>query len=107
MKASSQFFSDFRKLRVKNNDGNFSIIRMDQFLDELFLCESYFDVILPIIPKRKVLEQNEGLCPRISILEGELDLELLEKVEEDNKIAEEEEINDNKEIFEDFGEEKK
>ena len=75
-KKLEPLYSDYRKLRVRNPDGGFVITHMDEFVDELITKPSVFDVTLPPIPKRKVLEINKEIGPRVSLLEADLNLEL-------------------------------
>lgn len=75
--------NDFRKLRMRHSSGEFSITFMDDFVDQLLHEERVCDIILPRLPKRFVLEENDELPPRISILEEELDEE--ENLSEENK----------------------
>lgn len=70
-------YSDNRKLRFRNQDGTFKIIYMDEFIDLMLTSESLCDTNLPIISKRNILEENGQLKPRVSILEQELEKELL------------------------------
>lgn len=48
---------------------------MDEYIEQLLTEESVFEVILPALPKRRILEQNEDIDPRISILEADLELD--------------------------------
>ncbi|KAJ4448090.1 U4/U6-U5 snRNP complex subunit prp38 [Periplaneta americana] len=66
-------FNDSRKLRRQNRQGQFELIHMDEFIDELLREERLCDVILPRIQKRHVLEENNELEPKISALEDDLD----------------------------------
>ncbi len=45
---------------------------MDEYIEELLSNEVVFEVTLPVLPKRSILEVNENLKPRISILEADL-----------------------------------
>ncbi|KAF9544049.1 hypothetical protein EC957_012435 [Mortierella hygrophila] len=65
---------DGRKLRKRGNSG-YSIIHMDEFIDELLREERVCDVVLPRLTKRYVLEDTGELNPRISALE-EVEMEL-------------------------------
>ena len=65
-------YNDFRKLRVMDKMGRFSVIHMDEFIDMLLRDERVFDVILPRISKRRVHEEANELDPRISALEEEI-----------------------------------
>ncbi|KAG9302150.1 hypothetical protein G9A89_020584 [Geosiphon pyriformis] len=65
--------NDYRKLRRRTLGGDFDIISMDEFIDELLREERVCDTIMPRITKRYVLEENEELPPRISALEEDLE----------------------------------
>lgn len=65
-------YNDFRKLRIMDKMGRFSVIHMDEFVDMLLRDERVFDVILPRISKRRVHEEANELDPRISVLEEEI-----------------------------------
>ncbi|CAG8663062.1 8912_t:CDS:1, partial [Paraglomus occultum] len=58
--------------------GDFEIICMDEFIDNLLREERVFDTILPRLSKRHVLEENDELPPRISALEDDLEDDLSE-----------------------------
>lgn len=73
---------DSRKLRRQNRGGQFELIHMDEFVDDLLREERMFDIILPRIQKRHVLEENNEIEPKISALEDDLD-EDLEKSDEE------------------------
>ncbi|KAG0074829.1 hypothetical protein BGZ90_010422 [Linnemannia elongata] len=73
---------DGRKLRKRGNNG-YSIIHMDEFIDELLREERVCDVVLPRLTKRYVLEDTGELNPRISALEeAEMELEQEREAEE-------------------------
>lgn len=76
-------FNDSRKLRVQNKQGEFGIIHMDEFIDQLLKDERSCDIILPRIQKRYVLEENNELEARISALEDDMD-ENIESSDEDD-----------------------
>ncbi|CAG8634289.1 12973_t:CDS:2, partial [Ambispora gerdemannii] len=57
--------NDYRKLRRRNPGGDFEIVCMDEFIDELLREERVCDTILPRISKRYVLEENDELPLRI------------------------------------------
>lgn len=63
---------DYRKLRFRRMDGGYSLTHMDEFVDELLTQERVCSVILPRLTRRDVLEELEGLEPRISMLEDAL-----------------------------------
>ena len=59
---------------------------MDELIDELLHNERCCDIILPRIQKRHILEQNEQLEPRVSILDDDLsDVDSEEEEEEPEK----------------------
>nr|CAG4647417.1 EOG090X0DXI [Megafenestra aurita] len=66
-------YNDYRKIRIQNKDGNFELLYMDDFIDNILRSERYCDVILPRLQKRKVLEEANELEPRISALEENLE----------------------------------
>lgn len=66
-------FNDNRKLRRQNREGQFQIIHMDEYIDELLREERLCDIILPRIQKRHVLEENNELEPKVSALDEDLD----------------------------------
>lgn len=80
---------DYRKLRISDRDHKFSVIHMDELIDNLLHEERVFDVILPRMTKRIVLEENGDL----EMYKSEVDLNLIpsqvihEKVEKSDKEA--------------------
>lgn len=65
--------ADWRKLRRQKQDGQFDVIHMDEFVDELLREERKFGVILPRIQKRYVLEENNELEAKISALDDDFE----------------------------------
>ncbi len=63
------FYNDNRKLRLRNMIGEFSIIYVDQFIDNLLRQQIFMGISLPFLPKRAALEQQQALEPRVSLLE--------------------------------------
>ncbi|PWN50664.1 PRP38-domain-containing protein [Violaceomyces palustris] len=61
--------NDYRKLRWRDLAGNYSLSYMDTFVDQLLQEQRVCDIILPRLTRRDVLEEIEGLAPRISKLE--------------------------------------
>ncbi|KAM0788490.1 hypothetical protein ACM66B_001622 [Microbotryomycetes sp. NB124-2] len=59
---------DYRKIRVRNMNGSYSITTMDEFADQLLTEERVCEIQLPRLTQRKVLEDTEGLAPRRSKL---------------------------------------
>ena len=52
--------------------GKFSVITMDDYIDNLLREERYFDVILPRISKRILHEELNELEPRVYMIDTEL-----------------------------------
>lgn len=80
--------ADSRKLRRQNREGQFELMNMDEFIDSLLRDERVCDVILPRIQSRHVLEENNELESKVSILE--------EDIEEGVDSSDEEEPTDKK-----------
>jgi pre-mRNA-splicing factor 38A len=54
-------------------DGSFVLTNVDVVVDQLLTQDRVFDIILPRISKRNLLEETQGLAARPSILESLLD----------------------------------
>ncbi|KEP61158.1 UNVERIFIED_CONTAM: pre-mRNA splicing factor, putative [Hammondia hammondi] len=67
--------ADYRKLRLRLADGKFTIVCMDEFVDDCLRKTNFLDVDLPVLPKREVLE-NEGDLPptRLTALEHDVEV---------------------------------
>ncbi|KAL7042542.1 hypothetical protein ACKWTF_001181 [Chironomus riparius] len=81
-------YNDYRKLRRQNRMGHYEIVHMDEFIDELLREERVCDVILPRIQKRCVLEESGELDPKVSLLDDDLDQEMMTDDEENEKVSE-------------------
>ena len=90
-------YCDYRKLRMVNNEGKYEIIYMDEFIDVLLEESGVFNIALPKLVKRKVLEENDGLGKRVSLLDEELNNKKGEE-ESDDDDDDEEDVD----IFEDL-----
>jgi pre-mRNA-splicing factor 38A len=66
--------NDYRKIRVREGVG-WRLTNMDEFADRLLREPYCFDLALPHLPKRSVLEEQRRLRPRRSILEQEWEAE--------------------------------
>lgn len=64
--------TDYRKLKVRNQNG-FRIEHMDEFIDRLLNEPRAFDIALPNLMARNLLEDLDELEPRESVLQAELD----------------------------------
>ncbi|OXB54737.1 hypothetical protein ASZ78_011055, partial [Callipepla squamata] len=81
-------YNDYRKIKSQNRNGEFELMHVDEFIDELLHEERVCDIILPRLQKRYVLEEAEQLEPRVSALEEDMDdvESSEEEEEEDEKI---------------------
>lgn len=79
--------ADSRKLRRQKRDGSFDLIHMDEYIDELLREDRMFDVILPRMQKRHVLEENNELEAKVSALDDDFEdgLESSDEEEEEEK----------------------
>ncbi|RVE73751.1 hypothetical protein OJAV_G00034380 [Oryzias javanicus] len=73
-----------RKIKTQNRNGEFELMHVDEFIDELLHAERVCDIILPRLQRRQVLEEAEMLDPRVSALEEDLD-EVESSEEEDEE----------------------
>ncbi|KAL6964691.1 hypothetical protein U1Q18_035749 [Sarracenia purpurea var. burkii] len=80
-------YNDYRKLRRKSPDGQFSLTHVDEVIDELLTKDYSCDVAMPRIKKRWTLESIGSLEPRKSALEDDFEEEE-EKEEEDERNTE-------------------
>ncbi|TDH71764.1 hypothetical protein CCR75_001794 [Bremia lactucae] len=64
--------SDYRKIRKRNVIG-WDVTHVDEIADALLHEEYYIDLALPRLVEREILEKIEGLPPRRSPIEDELD----------------------------------
>ncbi|MEE6495554.1 hypothetical protein FKM82_002079 [Ascaphus truei] len=79
-------YNDYRKIKTQNRDGDFELMHVDEFIDELLHSERICDIILPRLQKRYVLEETEQLDTRVSALEEDMDdVESSEDEEDDDK----------------------
>ena len=82
-KTLEPYYSDYRKLRLNTPEG-WTIIHMDEYVDELLEKEMAFNINLPFLTSRKVLELRGDLPPRKSILDDEFDGMVAELEKEDS-----------------------
>uniref|UniRef100_U3JLV7 Pre-mRNA-splicing factor 38B n=1 Tax=Ficedula albicollis TaxID=59894 RepID=U3JLV7_FICAL len=82
-------YNDYRKIKSQNRKGEFELMHVDEFIDELLHEERVCDIILPRLQKRYVVEEAEQLGPRVSALEGDMDdVESSEEEEEEDEKLE-------------------
>ena len=88
-----KLFCDYKKLVILKSKG-YAITHMDEYIDSLLNDEHIFEISLPKIPKRSVLEENGSLQPYISVLENELNIDKNKKESESESDSETEEEKD-------------
>ncbi len=71
-----KLYCDYKKLVILKSKG-YAIIHMDEYIDSLLNEEHIFEISLPKIPKRNVLEENGELKPYVSVLENELIISMI------------------------------
>ncbi|XP_048205913.1 pre-mRNA-splicing factor 38A-like [Perognathus longimembris pacificus] len=81
-------YNDYRKIKSQNRNGEFELMHVDEFIDELLHSERVCDIILPRLQKRYVLEEAEQLEPRVSLLEDMDDVQSSEEEEEEDEKLE-------------------
>ncbi|OAV94160.1 hypothetical protein PTTG_27104 [Puccinia triticina 1-1 BBBD Race 1] len=59
---------DYRKLRTRNLDGPYGLMTFDELIDNLLTESIVFEIVLPRLTSRKVLEELESLPSRKSSL---------------------------------------
>lgn len=87
-------YNDYRKLRRQNRMGQYEIVHMDEFIDELLREERVCDVILPRIQKRQVLEEAGELEQKISLLDDDLDQDVEMSSEEEESALSHKQVKD-------------
>lgn len=75
---------DFRKIRVQRKDGTFEVKRMDELVWMMLREERVFDVIMPRMTKRRVLEEEGVIDLREPLIDAS------EMIEGDEREREEE-----------------
>jgi len=66
-------YNDYRKMKRLNRDDKYELVHMDEFIDELLREERVLDIQLPRLQKRSVLEENNQIEPRQSVLDEDID----------------------------------
>jgi pre-mRNA-splicing factor 38A len=65
--------NDYRRVRVRRPDGSFALSHIDEIIDEMLRQDHLFNIAMPRLPQRKVLEETGQLGPKESVLQGEFD----------------------------------
>lgn len=82
-RALEPHLGDRRKLRLRQRNGTFALTHVDELVDQLLQEDRVYDIILPRLASRMVLEETEDLEPREPLLADFADaLEELEDVAE-------------------------
>ena len=93
-----KLYCDYKKLVILKSKG-YAIIHMDEYIDQLLNDEHIFEISLPKIPKRSVLEENGELSPYVSVLENELNVDRNKKDNDnDNESNNDSETEEEKDI---------
>lgn len=90
---------DKRKIRMKMNDGSYSLSFVDELIDRLLREDRVFDIILPRLTKRIVFEESNELEERISPLQYMLDEEVDSNISSAEEEQEEEEEKSKKSVI--------
>ena len=61
--------ADYRRIRVRNPDGSFGLTHIDQMVDQLLTQEYVFNIAMPRLQARSVLEGTGQLPPRTSTMQ--------------------------------------
>ena len=93
-----KLYCDYKKLVILKSKG-YAIIHMDEYIDQLLNDEHIFEISLPKIPKRSVLEENGELSPYVSVLENELNVDRNKKDEDKSESESETEEEKDIDIF--------
>jgi len=89
-KKLEPLYSDYRKLRIMDTQRKFSVLHMDEFIDNLLHEDKVLNISLPRLTKRVVLEDNRDIEPYKSELEEQnlIPTELIEEKVERQRIEE-------------------
>ena len=93
-----KLYCDYKKLVILKSKG-YATIHMDEYIDQLLNDEHIFEISLPKIPKRSVLEENGELSPYVSVLENELNVDRNKKDEDKSESESETEEEKDIDIF--------
>ncbi|XP_022756188.1 pre-mRNA-splicing factor 38 isoform X2 [Durio zibethinus] len=90
-------YNDYRKVRLKSPEGNFTLTHVDEVIDELLTKDYSYDIALPRIKKRWTLESLGALDARKSVLEDDFEEE--EEKDENEQDDLEEEVAHEKDYY--------
>ena len=63
-KKLEPYLADQRKIRIRISTGAYVLTYVDEVVDELLTKDRVFDIILPRLTKRAILEDGDELEPR-------------------------------------------
>lgn len=75
-------YSDYRKIVKQKVNGRYELVHMDEIADELLTSDYAYDMNLPYLPRRKLLEDAGLIDSRVTVLSRE---ELKQMAEEDEE----------------------
>jgi len=81
-------YNDSRKMKYLTRDEKYQLIHMDEFIDQLLREERVLDIQLPRLQKRNVLEENNELEARQSILDEDIENESSDESDEEEEKEE-------------------
>eukprot|EP01130_Rhizamoeba_saxonica_P000787 TRINITY_DN10701_c0_g1_i1.p1 TRINITY_DN10701_c0_g1~~TRINITY_DN10701_c0_g1_i1.p1 ORF type:complete len:431 (-),score=84.28 TRINITY_DN10701_c0_g1_i1:15-1286(-) len=82
-------YGDWRKVRVMNDVGGYDHTHIDELVDDLLREERLFNIILPRLKSRRVLEDEGILDPGVSRLEALQESSETEESESEEEVKEE------------------
>lgn len=74
-KCLEPLLADYSKLRYRKSDGKVYITHMDEMVDAMLRESTVFEIDLPCLPDRRIVEETYDLSPYVSPLEEELAFE--------------------------------
>jgi pre-mRNA-splicing factor 38A len=66
-------YNDWRRVRVRLPDGSYGLSHVDSVVDDMLRRDHLFNVSLPHVPARRLLERSGALEPRRSALDADVD----------------------------------
>eukprot|EP00659_Diplonema_papillatum_P020315 gene20315-31269_t len=69
-KTLEPLLSDYRKIRLRREDGKYEITYVDELIDQMLSKQNLFDCTLPRIPPRRQLEAADILQPLLGDAES-------------------------------------
>ena len=63
-------YNDYRKLRIQNQDGTYTLSHVDAVVDQMLHSDYLFDIALPRLPTRSVVWFIPSLQPSSKVQKG-------------------------------------